>query len=84
MSARPAESRTRSLTKAISWRLVGTVDTFFVSLVVLTLTGATHGNALRSLQLSGGIAGVEIITKILLYYLHERAWQRFPAGRRAG
>jgi uncharacterized membrane protein len=83
MSGRPTDSRARSVAKAVSWRMVGTIDTFCVSLVVLTLTGATQGSPLHSVQLSCGIAGVEVVTKILLYYLHERAWLRFQSGRPA-
>jgi uncharacterized membrane protein len=73
----PVDSRWRSLLKAVSWRCVGTIDTFFVSFVVLTFTGATEGNKLHAAQISGSIAGVEVVTKIVLFYLHERAWTRF-------
>jgi len=51
------------LLKAFSWRLVGTIDTFIVSLVV---TG--------TVSIAVTISAVEFFTKILLYYLHERAW----------
>jgi uncharacterized membrane protein len=34
-----------------------------------------------SLALAGSIASVEVITKIILYYLHERAWALVPWGR---
>jgi uncharacterized membrane protein len=34
------------------------------------------------LQLSSGIAGVEVMTKIVLFYLHERAWMRVSLGRK--
>ena len=75
------EKRLRSVVKAISWRCVGTLDTFCVSFVVLTFTGVTEGNKVHALQVSSGIAGVEVATKILLFYLHERAWMRIPFGR---
>ncbi|MEI6466222.1 MAG: DUF2061 domain-containing protein [Verrucomicrobiota bacterium] len=75
------ETRLRSVIKAISWRCVGTLDTFCVSFVVLTFTGVTDGNRVQALQLSSGIAGVEVMTKILLFYLHERAWMRVSLGR---
>ncbi len=80
MSGVRAETHLRSLLKAISWRCVGTMDTFFVSFFVLRLTGATETN-LETVKVSGGIAGVEVVTKILLYYLHERAWGRISFGR---
>lgn len=75
------ETRLRSVVKAISWRCVGTLDTFCVSFVVLTFTGVTEGDKVQALQVSSGIAGVEVMTKILLFYLHERAWMRVPLGR---
>ena len=74
------ESHLRSLFKAVSWRCVGTLDTFAVSFVVLRLSGASDTSA-EALKVSGGIAGVEIITKVALYYLHERAWARIAFGR---
>jgi uncharacterized membrane protein len=51
------------IAKAVSWRAVGTLDTFVVSWWV---TGQA--------QLALAISGVEFFSKIVLYYLHERAW----------
>jgi uncharacterized membrane protein len=64
------EAHTRSFAKAISWRITGSVDTFLLSWLI-------SGN----LKIAGGIAGTEMITKIVLYYLHERAWHIVPWGR---
>ena len=63
-------AKTRSLIKAISWRLVGSLDTFILSMIVT-------GNAKYAVS----IVTVEAITKIALYYLHERAWRRIAWGR---
>ena len=60
----------RSVAKAVSWRTTGTVDTIVVSWVV---TGR--------LTLALSIGGVEIVTKMILYYLHERLWNRVSWGR---
>lgn len=57
------EKRSRSLAKAISWRATGTVDTFIISFLV---TG--------KVTIAGSIAGVELLTKVALYYFHERIW----------
>lgn len=78
---RAADSRLRSIAKAISWRCVGTLDTFVVSLLVITATGATEGDTAHAVKISGGIASVEVLTKIVLYYLHERVWQRVKLGQ---
>jgi uncharacterized membrane protein len=65
------ETQTRSLAKAVSWRVTGTIDTFVISAIV---TGR--------LTLAGSIAATELFTKILLYYFHERAWAAIPWGHR--
>jgi uncharacterized membrane protein len=66
-----AETHTRSVLKAVSWRALGTLDTFVISWF---LTG--------KLELAGLIAGFEFITKIGWYYLHERVWASIAWGRR--
>ena len=60
------ENHVRSIVKGASWRLLGTLDTVFLSLI---FTGQI-GTALR-------IGGIEVFTKIFLFYLHERTWMRF-------
>lgn len=62
-ASRTSESHKRSITKAISWRILGTADTLLLSYI---FTG--------SLVIAGSIASAESVTKIVLYYLHERAW----------
>jgi adenylylsulfate kinase len=59
------ESHARSLLKAISWRALGTIDTFVLSWII---TGRV--------DLAAAIGGVEIITKTALFYLHERVWAK--------
>jgi uncharacterized membrane protein len=68
---RKQESQTRSLAKAVSWRVTGTIDTFVISAVV---TGR--------LALAGSIAATELFTKILLYYFHERIWAATSWGHK--
>lgn len=52
-----------SVMKTLSWRLIGTMDTMIISYVI---TG--------KLDVAIGIGGVEVFSKMILYYLHERAW----------
>ena len=59
----------RSLAKAVSWRLTGSIDTFVLSLLI---TG--------NIKIAGTISAVEVVTKILLFYFHERAWAMIPWG----
>ncbi len=64
------EKHYRSLVKAVSWRATGTVDTIVISFLI---TG--------QIKLAVSIGFVELFTKICLYYLHERAWEKIPFGR---
>ena len=56
----------RHVAKTISWRIIGTLDTIILSGII---TG--------SWKLGMAIVGVEVITKMVLYFLHERAWYKF-------
>lgn len=66
-------ARARSLIKAFSWRAVGSLDTFMLSLIV---TGSG--------RYAISIASAEAVTKVLLYYVHERIWRRVRWGRLDG
>lgn len=59
-------SRQRHVTKAITWRFVGTLDTILLSWII-------SGNPIIGLK----IGFTEVVTKILLYYFHERLWFKF-------
>ena len=60
----------RSIVKAISWRTVGTIDTIIVSYFI---TG--------NLIMAASIGSIEVITKMALYYFHERAWNKLSFGK---
>jgi uncharacterized membrane protein len=73
MLFRGREAHGRSIVKAISWRATGSLDTFVISWII---TGRT--------ALAGSIAGTELLTKVLLYYFHERIWAVIPWGHGPG
>ncbi|MFN8241205.1 MAG: DUF2061 domain-containing protein [Bacteroidales bacterium] len=58
-----ADKPVKSALKAISWRIVGTIDTMIISYLI---TG--------KLTVAFSIGSVEVITKTILYYFHERVW----------
>ncbi len=60
----------RSIVKAFSWRVLGTVDTLIVSLFI---TG--------EVKTASAIAGVDFVTKMILYFFHERVWNTIKWGR---
>ena len=70
---RGRESHPRSFVKAVSWRTLGSIDTFVLSLLWTS-------NATTAVS----IAGTEVVTKILLYYFHERLWAVVPWGHGRG
>lgn len=63
------ETHARSFLKAASWRLLGSIDTFVLSWL---FTGSARA--------AGAIASTEVITKIALYYFHERIWTSINWG----
>ena len=56
----------RHIAKTISWRVIGTLDTIILSSII---TG--------SWSIGMAIGGVEVVTKMILYFLHERTWYKF-------
>jgi len=56
----------RHILKTVTWRIIGTLDTMILSWII---TG--------SLKIGVAIGGVEVVTKMILYYLHERAWYKY-------
>jgi uncharacterized membrane protein len=69
-SSPSATTRSRSLIKTLTWRVLATSDTFAIGYLV---TG--------NVAWAGSIAGIEVATKLVAYYFHERAWSRVKWGR---
>ncbi|MGB5919879.1 DUF2061 domain-containing protein [Arcobacter sp.] len=65
-----AEKAYRSIVKSISWRTVGTLDTMIISYFI---TG--------DLVMAASIGSIEVFTKMILYYFHERAWNKISFGK---
>lgn len=66
-----SETSRRSLAKTISWRILATLTT---GTIVWLLTG--------ELTLALAVGGIEAVTKMVLYYGHERVWDRIRVGRK--
>lgn len=60
----------KAVAKAITWRLIGAVDTFLVAAVTTFVATGT-----ANLAVATGVVGFEIVTKTVLYYFHERVWE---------
>ncbi len=66
----PQENIKRSILKTISWRVVGTLATVTISYAI---TG--------TLALAFSIGGIELVSKMVLYFFHERAWNNLKWGK---
>jgi uncharacterized membrane protein len=64
------ENKSRSFGKSISWRILASCDTILISYII---TG--------SFTIAATIGSIEVLTKMFLYYFHERAWNKFAFGR---
>ena len=59
----------RHIAKTFTWRIVGTVDTMFLGWIIT-------GNPMTGVK----IGGFEVLTKMVLYFIHERVWFRVNYG----
>ena len=59
-------SHSRHIAKAVSWRVIGSIDTIAIAWFI---TG--------SIQVGAAVGGVEMVTKTVLYYFHERVWYKW-------
>jgi len=59
----------RHVAKTITWRIVGTLDTMIIGWLIT-------GDAMTGLK----IGGIEVVTKMILYYFHERIWFKINLG----
>ena len=63
------ETRSRSVAKSLSWRIVASLTTIGL---VYAFTGAVH--------IAMAVGGAEVVAKLLIFYLHERAWAKVGWG----
>ena len=68
--AKSSEKPIRSFVKALSWRVIGTLDTLVISYI---LTG--------KLALATSIGSIDFVTKMILYFFHERTWNLIRWGK---
>ena len=64
------ESSARSITKALSWRFIASAATFIISFFVST-----------DLSVAGTIAAIQFVANIILYFIHERVWNKILWGK---
>ena len=65
-----AATKKRSLVKTITWRVIATTDTFILAWLFTS-----------DEVIAASIAGLEVVTKMILYYVHERGWSSLQWGQ---
>lgn len=74
-------SPSRSLVKTMTWRLIATTDTFLLTFLAASWFGTDMGiSGGEATTLAATVASFEIVTKMALYYIHERSWARLDWG----
>jgi len=64
------EKPIRSVAKALSWRVIGTLDTLIVSYFLT-----------QEFSIAASIASIDFLTKMVLYFFHERLWNAVKWGK---
>jgi uncharacterized membrane protein len=64
------ENKSRSVGKSISWRILASCDTILISYLITD-----------SIAIAASIGSIEVLTKMFLYYFHERVWDRIAYGK---
>ncbi|MUH35950.1 DUF2061 domain-containing protein [Zobellia amurskyensis] len=65
-----SERPIRSIAKAVSWRVIGTLDTLIVSYLLT-----------NEVAIAASIASIDFVTKMFLYFFHERLWNKINWGK---
>ncbi len=60
----------RSLVKTITWRITGSGATFAIGYAIS-----------GDFTIAGSIASIQLVANTILYFAHERIWDRLSWGR---
>ena len=69
----------RSLLKAISWRVIASGTTFIISYIIFS--NFSERSKSEAMETASIITGFELVTKLVIYYLHERMWTNISWGK---
>ena len=64
------DTHKRTIAKTITFRIIATITTM---VLVLIFTG--------NLTLAGAIGALDLVSKLMIYYVHERVWNKFSWGK---
>jgi uncharacterized membrane protein len=69
----------RSIAKAITWRIIASGTTFLITFVIFRRF--TDQNIDEVLENASYVTAIEVVAKIIFYYLHERMWTNITWGK---
>jgi len=69
----------RSLLKAISWRVIASGTTFIISYFIFS--NFSEKSQSEAMETASYITGIELVAKLIIYYLHERLWTNINWGK---
>lgn len=75
----PKDSPQRSISKAISWRIIASGTTFIITFVIFRQF--TQKTLNETLQTATVITIIDVVAKLIFYYLHERLWTNIQWGK---
>lgn len=73
------DSPTRSILKALSWRVIASAATFVIIYVIARYS--TDKTGFDALHLASAAASIDVVSKLILYYFHERLWTNITWGK---
>lgn len=69
----------RSIAKAITWRIIASGTTFLITFVIFRRY--TNQNLDEVLENASIVTAIEVVAKLVFYYLHERMWTNITWGK---
>jgi len=79
ISVEKKDNPLRSISKAISWRIIASGATFVISYVIFKIYTDKEDNEI--FQTASVITSADVVIKLILYYLHERVWTNITWGK---
>jgi uncharacterized membrane protein len=71
---KPRVQRKRHIAKTITWRIIGSIDTWVIGYIIIKFFSDGELTNKKAIEAASYITGLELITKTIFYYFHERIW----------
>ena len=71
---KPRIEKKRHIAKTITWRIIGSIDTWVIGYIIIKFFSDGELTNKKAIEAASYITGLELITKTIFYYFHERIW----------